>query len=278
MTPHREHIHCTAKKIEEQKRIKESLKAKLAKQEVEKVKNELVDLMGIDVVTKYYKNKLLYDKYCDKMWKRRKSSKITNSDVLTSRGPITLKVYREDGTTEVITNLKTSDLHLGEWGEVVQACPNKEGKGWKTIYEQIKTRMDHLYHTEEELKIDFNKPLKGQDPLDKLNDLANKKRKRAYNFHDYFKSTKKFKPSIWYKDHPAGSGLNDHVRTLSSFLLLEVDKRNLNPIEQLRERLLRSVFEPFSLSLDLNIKSPKYSQAEDSSALVAEETSASVLQ
>ncbi|GJR11460.1 hypothetical protein Tco_0794112 [Tanacetum coccineum] len=163
MTPHHEHIHFTAKKIEEQKRIKESLKAKLAKQEVEKVKNELVDLMGIDV-------------------------------------------------------------------------------------------------------------------LDKLNDLANKKRKRAYNFHDYFKSTKKFKPSIWYKDHPAGSGLNDHVRTLSSFLLLEVDKRNLNPIEQLRERLLGSVFEPFSLSLDLNIKSPKYSQAEDSSALVAEETSASVLQ
>ncbi|GJR67769.1 hypothetical protein Tco_0013834 [Tanacetum coccineum] len=52
MTPHHEHIHFTAKKIEEQKRIKESLKAKLAKQEVEKVKNELVDLMGIDVVTK----------------------------------------------------------------------------------------------------------------------------------------------------------------------------------------------------------------------------------
>ncbi|GJW64879.1 hypothetical protein Tco_0116763 [Tanacetum coccineum] len=155
-----EHVHFTTEKIKEQKRIEESLKAELAKQEVEKVKNDLVDLMGIDVVTKYYKNKLLYDKYYDKMLNRRKSSKIINCDVLTRRGPITLKVYREDGTTKVIPNFKTSDLHLAKWKEVVQACSNKKGKGWKTIYEQIKTRMDYLYHTEEELKIDFNKPIK----------------------------------------------------------------------------------------------------------------------
>ncbi|GKA88185.1 hypothetical protein Tco_0809949 [Tanacetum coccineum] len=42
--------------------------------------NELVDLLGIDIVTHYYNKKLLYDKYCDKMLKRRKSSKIINSD------------------------------------------------------------------------------------------------------------------------------------------------------------------------------------------------------
>ncbi|GKA13283.1 hypothetical protein Tco_0692929 [Tanacetum coccineum] len=115
-------------KIEEQKRIKESLKAELAKQEVEKVKSELVDLMGNDVVTQYYNKKLMYDKYCDKVLKRRKSSKITNCDVLTTKGPITLKVYMEDGTNEVISNLKVSDLHLVEWREVVQACPNKKKK------------------------------------------------------------------------------------------------------------------------------------------------------
>ncbi|GJR38581.1 hypothetical protein Tco_1214265 [Tanacetum coccineum] len=109
-----EEIHLTAEKIEEQKRIEESLKAELTKQEVEKVKNELVDLMGTDVVTQYYKKKLLYDKYCDKMLKRRKSSKITNCDVLTKKGPITLKVYREDGTNEVISNFKVSDMHLAE--------------------------------------------------------------------------------------------------------------------------------------------------------------------
>ncbi|GJU94883.1 retrovirus-related pol polyprotein from transposon TNT 1-94 [Tanacetum coccineum] len=178
-------FHFTTEKIKEQKRIEESLKANLAKQEVKKVKNELVDLMGIDVVTKYYKNKLLYDKYCDKMLKRRKSSKITNCDILSKRGPIILKVYREDGTTKVIPNFKASDLHLAEWRE-------------------IKTRMDYLHHTEEELKIDFNKPLEEQDPPDELNDLANKKRKRANDFHDYFKSTKKFKPLVQYEDHPTG--------------------------------------------------------------------------
>ncbi|GJW97539.1 hypothetical protein Tco_0179347 [Tanacetum coccineum] len=79
-----EQIHFYAEKIEEQKSIEESHKAELAIQEVEKVKNELVDLMGIDVVTQYY-NKLMYDKYCDKMLKRKKSSRITNCDVLTKR-------------------------------------------------------------------------------------------------------------------------------------------------------------------------------------------------
>ncbi|GJU54185.1 hypothetical protein Tco_1227899, partial [Tanacetum coccineum] len=58
--------------------------------------DELVDLLGIDVVTQYYNKKLLYDKYYDKMLKRRKSSKITNCDVLTQKGPISLKVYKED--------------------------------------------------------------------------------------------------------------------------------------------------------------------------------------
>ncbi|GKB40579.1 reverse transcriptase domain-containing protein [Tanacetum coccineum] len=68
--------------------------------------DELVDLLDIHVVTQYYNKKLLYDKYYDKMLKRRKSSKITNYDVLTQKGPISLKVHREDGTSEVILNVK----------------------------------------------------------------------------------------------------------------------------------------------------------------------------
>ncbi|GJW97153.1 hypothetical protein Tco_0178961 [Tanacetum coccineum] len=63
--------------------------------------------------------------------------------------------------------------------EVIQACPNRKEKGWKTIYELIKTRMEYLEQTEKELHIDFNKSLQEQDPLDELNDLANKKRKRT---------------------------------------------------------------------------------------------------
>ncbi|GJY63708.1 hypothetical protein Tco_0465168 [Tanacetum coccineum] len=76
--------------------------------------NELVDLLGIDVVTQYYNKKLLYDKYCDKMLKIRKRSKIINCHVITQKGPITLQLYREDGAIEVISNVKVSDLHLAE--------------------------------------------------------------------------------------------------------------------------------------------------------------------
>ncbi|GKB02602.1 hypothetical protein Tco_0830691 [Tanacetum coccineum] len=122
--------------------------------------NELVDRLGIDIVTQYYNKKLLYDKYYDKMLKRRKSSKIINCEVLTQKGPLTLQIYMEDGTTEVISNIKVSDLYLAEWREVVQACLDRKEKRWKTIYGLIKTRMEYLNQTKIELKIDFNKPLK----------------------------------------------------------------------------------------------------------------------
>ncbi|GJZ38778.1 hypothetical protein Tco_0585341 [Tanacetum coccineum] len=112
------------------------------------------------------------------------------------KGPITLQVYREDGIIKVIPNVKVSDLHLAEWKEVVQACPDRKEKGWKTIYGLIKTRMEYLNKTEKELTIDFNKPLKEQDPLNELNDLANKKRKRTGDLKDHSRSTKKHKSSV----------------------------------------------------------------------------------
>ncbi|GJX66755.1 hypothetical protein Tco_0301098 [Tanacetum coccineum] len=108
------------------------------------LKNELVDLLGIDIVTQYYNKKLPYERYCEKIKKRRQSSKIINYDVHTKKGPISLKVYREDGTAEVTKIFKASDLQLAEWRKVVQACPNRKEKGWKTIYELIKTRMEYL--------------------------------------------------------------------------------------------------------------------------------------
>ncbi|GKD93699.1 hypothetical protein Tco_1373536, partial [Tanacetum coccineum] len=138
------------------------------------------------------------------MLNRRAASRITNYDVLTRKGQITLKVYREDGTSEIIPNFKASDLHLGEWRE---------------------------------------------DPLGKLNDLANKKRKHDDYIHDYFKANKRLKSSVQYEDHlpgtvlnelvleiffrlHQGSGLHDHDRTFSSLLLAKIDKRNLNPLKQ----------------------------------------------
>ncbi|GJW26417.1 zinc finger, CCHC-type containing protein [Tanacetum coccineum] len=116
---------------------------------------------NVPLAEKYHNNKLLFDKYWDKMLKRRKSSKIINCDVLAQKGPISLKVYKEDGTIEVIANFKVSDLLLAEWRE-----------------------------------IDFNKPLKEQDPLNELNDLANKKRKRTCDSTDHSRSTKKHKSSV----------------------------------------------------------------------------------
>nr|GFA84355.1 hypothetical protein [Tanacetum cinerariifolium] len=109
-----DHVHLTEEQIKAQKRIKESTEAEAAKHEVKVRKEEPIDLLGPDVVSKYYKAKLQYEKYYYKMLNRRASSKITNSDVLTRKGPITLKVYREDGTSEVIPNFKASGLHLGE--------------------------------------------------------------------------------------------------------------------------------------------------------------------
>ncbi|GJS59046.1 hypothetical protein Tco_0653830 [Tanacetum coccineum] len=108
-----DHVHLTKEQIKEQKKIEESANAEAAKHEVEVRKEELVDLLGLDVVSKCYKAKLQYDKYYYKMLNRRAKSRIINCDVLTRKGLITLKVYKEDGTSEVISNFKANDLHLG---------------------------------------------------------------------------------------------------------------------------------------------------------------------
>ncbi|GJU36172.1 hypothetical protein Tco_1184526 [Tanacetum coccineum] len=250
-----EHVHLTKEQIITQKKIEEEVKAKAARREGEIRKKELIDLLGPEVVNKYYNDKLQYDRYCDKMLNRRAKSRITNCDILTRKG---------------------------EWREVVTTCPNKKGKGWTSIYKQIQERMDYLCTTEAELGIKFNRPLSEQDPLDRLDDLANKKRKHADDIYDFFKANKRLKSSVQYKDHPAGivlnehvlcmilfnsyhrqdfvtiedfrdlsntmlytvqeiffrlhqgPGLDDHSRTFSSLLLAEIDKRNLNPLKQMR--------------------------------------------
>nr|GEY44387.1 hypothetical protein [Tanacetum cinerariifolium] len=84
-------------------------------------------------------------------------------------------------------------------------------------------------------------PLSEQDPLDRLNDLANKKIKHADDVHDFFRANKRLKSSVQYEDRLAGTVLNEHVlglddpaRTFSSLLLAEIDKRNLNPLKPMR--------------------------------------------
>ncbi|GKB44294.1 ribonuclease H-like domain-containing protein [Tanacetum coccineum] len=103
------------------------------------LQKQLIDLLGIEVVEQYHSKKLLFDKYYDKMLKRKKRPKITNCEVLTKKGPITLKIYGEDGSDEVISNIKVSDLHSAGWREVIRACPDKSEKGWKTKYDLLES-------------------------------------------------------------------------------------------------------------------------------------------
>ncbi|GKB35934.1 hypothetical protein Tco_0880876 [Tanacetum coccineum] len=160
-----EHVYLTKETIKEHKRIKESVKADAVKQEVEVRKEEWIDLLGIYVVTK--------------------------------KGPITLKVYGEDGTSEVIPNFKASDLHLAKVG------------------------------------INLAKPLSEQDPLDKLNDLAKMKRKNADDIHDYFRANKRLKSSVQYEDHPAGTVLNEPA--LGMILFNSFHRQDFVTIEDFRD-------------------------------------------
>ncbi|GJX75133.1 hypothetical protein Tco_0313728 [Tanacetum coccineum] len=142
VTEHGRHIHLSKEQINNQKKLEEEAKAEVAKQEQEVRKAELIDLLGPEVVHEYYNYKLQYDRYCDKMLYRRVESRITNCDVLTKKGPITFKVYREDGTYEVIPNFKVSDLYLGKWREdpldKLSDLANKERKHVNDIHDYFK--------------------------------------------------------------------------------------------------------------------------------------------
>ncbi|GJW90112.1 hypothetical protein Tco_0167665 [Tanacetum coccineum] len=191
-----EHVHFTKEQISAQKKIKEEVKAEAVRRESEIRKEELIDLLGPKVVNKYYNDKLQYDKYCDKMLNRKAKSRITNCDILTRKGPITLKVYREDDTSEIIHEFKASDLHLGEWREVVTACPNKKGM-----------ILFNSYHRQDFVTIE--------------------------DFRDFSNTMLYIVQEIFFRLHQ-GPGLDDHARTFSSLLLAEIDKRNLNPLKQMR--------------------------------------------
>ncbi|GJR23545.1 hypothetical protein Tco_0972072 [Tanacetum coccineum] len=173
------HIHLIEEQINQQKKIEEEAKPEAAKRKSEVRKEELIDLLGLEVVNKYYNNKLQYDRYYDKMLNRRAISKITNCDVFTKKGLITLKVYRED-----------------------------------------------------ELGINWSNPLSKQDPLDKLNDLPNKKRKHVDDIHDYFKANKRLKSSVQYKDHLLGTVLNEPVLEILKHHVYMLYNRNLLRLHQ----------------------------------------------
>ncbi|GJW02765.1 hypothetical protein Tco_1561621 [Tanacetum coccineum] len=96
--------------------------------------------------------------------------------------------------------------------------------------------MKFLNQTEKELKIDFNKPLKEQDHLNELNDLANKKRKRTGDLKDHSRSTKKHKSSVQLEEEIgkylhlslcSGSGNDEGLCKELQFSLVDNSKLNV---------------------------------------------------
>ncbi|GKC13473.1 hypothetical protein Tco_1010255 [Tanacetum coccineum] len=165
-----EHVHLTKEQISAQKKIEEEAKAKAeaARREGEMRKEELIDLLSPEVMNK--------------------------------KGPITLKVYREDDTSEIIPELKASDLHLGEWREVVKACPNKKGM-----------ILFNLYHRQDFVTIE--------------------------EFRDFSNTMLYTIQEIFFRLHQ-GPGLDDHDRTFNSLLLAKRNLnllKQMRVIEQLRQ-------------------------------------------
>ncbi|GJU13854.1 hypothetical protein Tco_1136250 [Tanacetum coccineum] len=150
------------------------LSVDVAKSKIKKGMQNLIDLVGLKVVEKMYRVKVKYNKYYLKMLNQRALGKIINYDVLSrGKGPIPLKVYRDDGSDEIIQNFKASNLHLGEWKEVMDASPIRTGAGWTTINAQMRKRLDALHKAKAELELDLSKPLEEHDPIIKLNLLCN---------------------------------------------------------------------------------------------------------
>nr|GEW36363.1 hypothetical protein [Tanacetum cinerariifolium] len=87
--------------------------------------------------------------------------------------------------------------------------------------------MDYLRTTEAELGINLDRLLSEQDPLDRLNDQENKKRKHADEIHDFFRANKRLKSSVQYEDHPAALALRGLRRLGSIFTSVYVAVQKL---------------------------------------------------
>ncbi|GKC64607.1 hypothetical protein Tco_1097205, partial [Tanacetum coccineum] len=155
--------------------------------------------------------------------------------------PLLLAQNKEAKKFDFVTE-EGEHIHLTKEQINQQKKIEEEAKSEVAKHEsEIKTRMEYLYETQAELGINLEIPLSKQDPLNKLNDLANKKRKHVDDIHDYFKANKRLKSSVQYEDHLPSTvlnelvlGLDDRARTFSSLLIAEFDKRNLNLLKQMR--------------------------------------------
>ncbi|GJX15483.1 hypothetical protein Tco_0216315 [Tanacetum coccineum] len=226
--------------------LEDSSKSKpLKKSEKKKGKKFLIKTLGQDVVAKAHKDKVKYDKYHLKMLNRRVQGKITNYDMLTrGKGLINPKVYNDDDSSEIIYNFKTSDLHVGEWKGMMDACPKRTGVGWSIIYTQIRKKLDDIHKTKQELEL-YKTSVQYGDLLagTMLNDpalgmiLFNAQHGQDFISIEHFAKLNNdmlyHVQENFFRLHQE-PGMDDLARTLSSLLVAEVDKRNLNPNKQMR--------------------------------------------
>ncbi|GKF58883.1 hypothetical protein Tco_0175669 [Tanacetum coccineum] len=130
----------------------------------------------------------------------------------------------------------------------MKACPTRTGKGWEIIYKQLGIRMDYIHTSEAELA---NKRLKSPFqykvhlPGIMLNDpvlgmiMFNSYHRQDFvtieDLKDFSNTMLYIVQEIFFRRHQGpGPGLDDHTRTFSSLLLAEINKRNLNPLKQMR--------------------------------------------
>ncbi|GJY63695.1 hypothetical protein Tco_0465155 [Tanacetum coccineum] len=142
-----------------------------------------------------------------------------------------------DGTSEIIPNFKASDLHLGEWREdpfdKLNDLVNKKRKHVGDIHDYFKANKrikssvrykDHLPCTV------LNEPVLGmimfnyyhRQDFVTIKDLKDFSNTMLYTIQE-----------IFFRRHQ-GPGPDDHARTFSPLLLAKIDKRNLNPLKQMR--------------------------------------------
>nr|GEV49319.1 hypothetical protein [Tanacetum cinerariifolium] len=191
-----DHIHLIAEQIKEQKRIEESVKAELAKQEVELGKEELVNLLGIDVVKGFYKDKLQYFK------------------------------LEGDHTAIVIQPPCYSAIKLSD----LARKKRKHADDIHDYFMSTKKFKSSVQCKDHPAGTVLNEPCL---VMIMYNSVQRQDFVTNEDFGDFSNKMMYTVQAIFFRLHQ-GLGLDDHARTFSSLLLAEVDKSNLNPLKQMR--------------------------------------------
>ncbi|GJX55972.1 hypothetical protein Tco_0285869 [Tanacetum coccineum] len=190
----------TIEEIKNQKGIEEQAIAKEVKFERKSGKKFLIKALGQDVVEKVYKDKVKYDKNFLKM-----------------------------------LNIRAKVICMWVNGKKFLMFVPRIGAGWKEIYTQrlgdlTKRYKQSVQYNDHRARTVLNEPALGmilfsaQHKKDfiSINDFGELNVDMLYTVQE-----------IFHRLHQ-GPGMEDLARTFSSLLVVEVDKRNLNPNKQMR--------------------------------------------